>query len=264
MEGYYENLEQKLHRTWVEALVEFNLSSLASVAIDTQLMIATEEYNEGFNSWVSVPRAIILDIPISTYAFIKKNEEAVKRTVRGVCQGHISDSNGRKIDVSELDIEFRVALLEVEEGWQNIIRRLIADSRHPNQALITAKAFEKRGQQPLVYNEMRFATKAEIRIAQELETRNVLFFPLPLAVRYETGNFYNDHREVDFLICNDGVFGILEVSHHTNRYEQDKEKDAWFKKSGILCVEHYTTERCLDAPDKVVDEFLGVLAKHKR
>ena len=101
-----DEFEKKLHRTWVQALVEFNLPSMASVAIDTQLIITTEEY-QNFNESVSVPRSIILDVPISTYAFVKKNEETIKKTLRGVCQGHIHDSNGGKINVNELDIEFR-------------------------------------------------------------------------------------------------------------------------------------------------------------
>ena len=111
---------------------------------------------------------------------------------------------------------------------------------------------------------MKFASKTEIRIAQELENRKILFFPLPLAVRAETGNFYNDHREVDFLICQDGTWGILEVSFHQDRYEKDSEKDSWFKKSGILCIQHYTAERCWEHPRQVVDEFLSILAQHKR
>jgi hypothetical protein len=118
--------------------------------------------------------------------------------------------------------------------------------------------------QPYVYNEMKFASQSEIRIAQEFEARYILFFPLPLAVRSETGNFFEDHREVDFLVCNDGTWGILEVSYHPDRFEKDAEKDTWFKKSGILCVQHYSAERCYNNAKEVVDEFLGILAKHKR
>jgi very-short-patch-repair endonuclease len=73
-----------------------------------------------------------------------------------------------------------------------------------------------------------------------------------------------DHREPDFLVCKDGVWGILEVSYHPDRFEKDQEKDTWFKKAGILCIQHYTAERCYNNPADVVDEFLGILAQHKR
>ena len=67
------------------------------------LACQTHRYYES----VSVPRSIILDVPILTYAFVKKNEETIKKTLRCVCQGHIHDSNVGKINVNELDIEFR-------------------------------------------------------------------------------------------------------------------------------------------------------------
>ena len=64
----------------------------------------------------------------------------------------------------------------------------------------------------------------------------MLFFPLPLAARSDTGALYLDHREPDFLICQDGTWGILEVAFHPDRYEKDSEKDIWFKKSGHSAI----------------------------
>lgn len=114
----------------------------------------------------------------------------------------------------------------------------------------------------LQWNEV--SSQSEIRIAQQLEVKKVLFFPLPLAVRNDSGNDFRDHREVDFLICDEGLWGILEVSYHPDRFEKDSEKDTWFKKSGILCIQHYTAERCFNNPGDVVDEFLEILKKYKR
>lgn len=260
------DFEQQLHRTWIQALLEFNRPEIAAIAIDANINLVTHEY-EGFNEWVSDPKGIIVDVPISAWTLFRDNLEVIKKTILGICKGHIIDCSGNIIDVSDNSIfgfEIRVALIEVEEDWKNVARRLIDEAQNPNQGVITEKVFERRGQSPHVYNEMKFGSQSEIRIAQEFEARKVLFFPLPLAVRCETGNFYQDHREIDFLICHDGVWGILEVSHHVDRYEKDKEKDAWFKKSGILCVEHYTAEKCFNFPKQVTDEFLSVLAKFKR
>lgn len=260
------DFEQRLHRTWVQALLEFKLSEIAAIAIDANIELVLKHY-ENFNEWYDKPEGIIVDVPISSFTLFKDNLEIIKRTLLGVCKGHIFDSNGDIVDVTDgsvFSFEVRVALIDVEEDWKNVARRLIDEARNPNQGIITEKVFEKRGQSPHVYNEMRFGSQSEIRIAQELEARRVLFFPLPLAVRCETGNFYQDHREIDFLVCQDSTWGILEVSYHVDRYEKDKEKDAWFKKSGILCVEHYTAEKCFNFPKQVVDEFLSVLAKFKR
>ena len=75
---------------------------------------------------------------------------------------------------------------------------------------------------------------------------------IAVAVRAETGKRWQDHREVDFLICHNGAWGILEVAYHPDRYEKDSEKDHWFKKSGILCIQHYTAERCCKEAGKVI------------
>ncbi|MDJ0800571.1 MAG: hypothetical protein QNJ51_27820 [Calothrix sp. MO_167.B12] len=155
-------------------------------------------------------------------------------------------------------------LIEIEEDWQNRIKFIIDNYNYVNQGLITETVFIRKEKDPIVYKEIKFGSQSEVRIAQELERAGVLFFPLPLAVRHETGKFHLDHREVDFLVCSDGIWGILEVSFHPERYENDKEKDAWFKQSGILCIEHYPSEKCYNYPRAVIEEFLSILAKYKR
>ncbi len=182
--------------------------------------------------------------------------------MRVVSRGRIYDNNYNVVD--NLPFINRVKLIEVEQDWQNIVKNLIANAQNPNQGLISEKVASKNGKPINVYNEMKFASRSEIRIAQELETQKILFFPLPLGVRADTGNFYNDHREVDFLICQDGAWGILEVSYHPDRYEKDSEKDSWFKKSGILCIQHYSAERCYNFSKEVVEEFLTILARYRR
>ena len=250
--------DQVIHRTWVQLLVDHGYREAAAIAIDMQVYILYSNY---------APDAIVLDVPISMYSKVKNDESlktVMERALLAVCHGHLYDQNNDSVSVEDLPIEYRVKLVEVEDGWQNIVRKLIVNSEDPNQGLVTEKVFSRRNKQPYIYNEMKFASKTEIRIAQEFEARGVLFFPLPLAVRAKTGNFYEDHREVDFLVCEDGTWGILEVSYHPDRYEKDAEKDAWFKKSGILCIQHYSAERCYENPAQVVDEFQEILSKHKR
>jgi hypothetical protein len=122
----------------------------------------------------------------------------------------------------------------------------------------------KNGRPVHVWNELRYASASEIRIAQELEARKVLFFPLAVAVRGATAIPWRDHREVDFLVCQNGAWGILEVSYHPDRYERDAEKDVWFKQSGVLCIQHYTAERCYRDAPSVIQEFLAILKRYER
>lgn len=257
-------LLEKLHRTWIEALVCDNWNDYAAIIVNAELDFSWEwesTINDNSITGISVY------LPYSLYSIIIKDEpiqETLRESFLNISNGYIPEWTNSSFFIKNFKINYRVKLLELEEDWKKTIRFLITKSKESNQGLVSTKVFTRKHQEILVYNEMKFASKSEIRIAQELENRKVLFFPLPLAVRCETGEFYKDHREVDFLICIEGTFGILEVARHPDRYEQDKEKDVWFKNSGILCIEHYTAEKCFNHPGIVVDEFLKTLIKYKR
>lgn len=249
------NLEDKLHRTWIQALIDSNHKEAAALIVDGELnLVRDPEYQDWFK-WVYVR------IPHTCNRLVVDNQD-LKQILESyfyfVANGNL------KYDENDFYICFTTKLLDIEEDWKNKIKYLIANSKDLNQGLITEKARQRGGKEVIMYNEMKFASASEVRIAQELEARKILFFPLPLAVRNETGDIYKDHREVDFLVCLNGVWGILEVSYHPDRYEKDAEKDAWFKKSGILCVEHRSAERCYNQPKTVVGEFLTILSQHKR
>jgi hypothetical protein len=250
-------LAERIHRTWIEYLLAANLREVAALVADAEL----SEMGDNFGG----VHGLEVDLTPSAAVFVSGNhkyKEIIENTLVVVSQGHFFDQNGQTIEQPRF--KFCVRLMDTEENWRDIVKDLIANANDPNQGVVTERAFARRSLQPYLYNEMKFASQSEIRIAQELERRKVLFFPLPLAVRSDTGNMFDDHREVDFLICENGAWGILEVAYHPDRYEQDKEKDAWFKRSGILCIEHYTAERCYHESDTVVDEFLSILSKHRR
>lgn len=250
--------EEQILQTLVQALIEINRRDLASFFVDADLVF---EEGENYNNYGLYYEAVIVYLPYASYITVEEDSD-VKAEIKRILQSIVKDNiNYFK---TKDGIRFAVKLLDIDPEWRRQIKYLIANQKELNQGLVTEKAFARRKQKPLIYNEMKFASQAEIRIAQELEVRRVLFFPLPLAVRRETGDFYKDHREVDFLVCSNGTWGILEISKHPNRYEKDAEKDVWFKKSGILCVEHRSTERCQAEPKAVVDEFIKILDQHKR
>uniref|UniRef100_B8HYH4 DUF559 domain-containing protein n=1 Tax=Cyanothece sp. (strain PCC 7425 / ATCC 29141) TaxID=395961 RepID=B8HYH4_CYAP4 len=232
------------------------LKECASILVDSRLEFVMGEddydYVVGLNVYLS----------LDSYEYIQKNAHIKEALTKSF--NYLVDTRFGFEACLEFPIEFYIELIKPEKEWQQKIKYLIENSTLTNQALITEKTFAKSGKSPIIYNEMRFASQSEVRIAQELESAGVLFFPLPLAVRYSTGNFYQDHREVDFLICHDGTWGILEVSYHQGRYEKDQEKDLWFKSAGVLFVQHFTAEQCYEQPKIVVEQFLSILSKHKR
>ena len=247
--------EEKILRTWTRLLLERGHKELASIAVESEIEITEDDWGT---------ESVTLGLPPSAHGIVTEDEEVLNELLaylHDVCAGNIYAEGGNPRQ--EVPISTKMSLLTIDPDWQEEMRRLISEAKGSNQGVISEKVAKREGRDTHTYNEMTFGSKSEIRIAQELETRDLLFFPLPLGVRAETGDRWKDRREPDFLVCQDGAWGILEVAYHPDRYEKDAEKATWFKEAGILCVEHATAERCYNEPVDVVDDFLNVLSKHR-
>ncbi len=114
---------------------------------------------------------------------------------------------------------------------------------------------------PRIWNNLRFRSESELRIAQALDRTGVLFLPNCLARLGTPSDRQN--REPDFLICDHGKWGILEVDgepfHPPSRTVHDHERARLFKTHGIRVVEHFDAGECYGNPDAVVAKFLQLL-----
>ncbi len=115
----------------------------------------------------------------------------------------------------------------------------------------------------IIWKGLRFRSNAEVRIADALDHAKVLFFPNCRA-RLNTPSG-RDNKEADFLICQDGKWGVLEVDgapfHPPSMAAQDHERQRLFRHHGILVFERFTANRCWEHPNEVASEFLSILAK---
>jgi hypothetical protein len=113
-----------------------------------------------------------------------------------------------------------------------------------------------------VWKNLRFRSKSEVKIAEALEKANVLFFPNSMA-RLGLVTDARERREPDFLICEQGKWGILEVQgelfHPPQTAAKEHDRARLFKQHGIKVVEFYDATRCYDMPDDVVTDFLRIL-----
>jgi hypothetical protein len=110
------------------------------------------------------------------------------------------------------------------------------------------------------WENLRFRSKTEIKIAEALDRTGVLFVPNSLA-RLNTAKG-RENKEADFLICYNGKWGILEVDgpfHTAERRVEEQERERIFKKNGIKVVERFDAERCYNNPDEVVQEFFKMI-----
>ncbi|MEA5572654.1 hypothetical protein [Calothrix sp. UHCC 0171] len=112
----------------------------------------------------------------------------------------------------------------------------------------------------LLHDGLRFRSRSEIKIYEVLKKRNVLFFANATAVLGSK----DIKKEPDFLVCQNGKWGILEVMgepyHPSSTAMKDHERARLFKNYGLLYIEFYDAARCYSKPDEVVDDFLHRLS----
>jgi hypothetical protein len=120
----------------------------------------------------------------------------------------------------------------------------------------------------ILHDELRFRSKAEVCIYDELKRRNVLIFPNPAAVLGRQEPEQYEMREPDFLICHRGKWGILEVAgepYHSGSIATAKDHDRarLFQRYGLVFVQVYDSKKCEQYSAEVVDNFLMLLAQAK-
>ena len=150
-------IEAKLHRTWIQLLSETNYHELATAILDADVTILCE----GFDAY-----GISIDIPTYSYGMIANNasyKEILSKSLLVVSKGYITNQNGYIIDNPV--IEFRLKLIEIENGWKEIIRERLVNIKQINQARISEIAFARQKKELYTYNEIKFASQSEIRIA---------------------------------------------------------------------------------------------------
>lgn len=99
---------------------------------------------------------------------------------------------------------------------------------------------------------------SEEKIAKALDLQGILFLA-GAKIRLNTES-HRQTREIDFLICHNGHWGILEVDgpHHQHSAEADGWRDQRLRAYGIY-VARYPASRCYEQPAVVVSEFLAAL-----
>lgn len=149
-----------------------------------------------------------------------------------------------------------VELVDIDPEWRNELLSIARGKGVTNQGI----AFKDR---PLyTWKNLRFRSKAEMGIAHALDRANVLFFPNSMA-RLGLVADARQNREPDFLVCEAGKWGVLEVHgelwHPPSAAAADHDRARLFKKHGIKVFEAYDATPCYEQPDDVVTDFLRIL-----
>lgn len=122
---------KKLHRTWVQLLVDMDYKECAAIAIDTELSLL---HHDDWNSNSSEPYGIAIHIPTSSYGLLKSDTSLKKilpRSLIRISNGHLFQANDKP------EIEYRIKFVEVEENWKSVARELIVNYKRQTQGLIS-------------------------------------------------------------------------------------------------------------------------------
>lgn len=118
---------------------------------------------------------------------------------------------------------------------------------------------------PIIWNNLHFRSKTEVKIAEAFEKEKVLFFP---NCKARLGFTERQNLEPDFLVCYKGKLGIMEIDgspfHPASRSAHEHKRDRLFLAHGISLVQRFDANECYENPENVVKQFLYLLTQNAR
>jgi hypothetical protein len=246
MEETVVSFDERMHASAVHFLISEKEQEAALLLISCTVDLEVQHSN-----WSGVGYALYLRGPRHVYEVLKNAEHQITKSIRGAFNAVLPARDY----VSE--IIALANLVDVEPNWKAQMLEILQGKAVHNQGL------EIDNRVSIIWRNLRFRSESEKRIAEALERAGVLFLPNCLA-RLNTPDGRKT-KEPDFVICENGKGGILEVDgepfHPPTRTTEDHKRDRDFLAHGIRVVQHYDASECYQQPDKVVENFLSLLRK---
>ncbi len=155
-------------------------------------------------------------------------------------------------NIQGINKQYQVNLAEAVRLAQSGSKTAIAVSQNGFQASQPLGDVEE----DILWNSLVFRSPAELKIAEVLEARGLLFFANARG-RVLNRLGVTETREPDLLVIYRGEVRILEVDgreFHPSAAE-DHKRDRTFERHGIRTY-RFTAAECMKDPESVVDEFL--------
>lgn len=240
---------ERVHASAVSYLIDGHEEEAARILLSSDLAVEAhyewlaidEGYYDGtFDVELAVPRAI--------YEIINNVEHPTAKLILHALKVALNNPS--------CNLVMRLLLPKVSPGWKEKMLNDLQESSVVNQG----NPIENRP--TYSWNNLRFRSNTEIKVAEALDKAGVLFFPNCMARLGPIGERRN--KEADFLICIEGKWGILEVdgeAYHSTA-ATDHERDRFFRTYGIRVIERFTASQCYNNPETVVRRFLAILRQN--
>lgn len=247
MEQTEVSFDEKMHASAVHFLISENEkeAALALLSCEVDLEI-------GYNSWSGNSFNLYLRGPRHIYEALQNivdEESGIGQSIQNAFNAVLpaQDYIGKIIPLA--------SLIDVEPDWKSQMFDIAQGKEVHNQGI------EIKNRATVLWKNLRFRSETEKRIAEALERANVLFIPNCLARLNSPDG--RETKEADFIVCNKGKWGIIEVDgepyHPPSRTTQDHKKDQNFYAHGVKLILHFDATECYHQPDKVVKRFLQLL-----
>jgi hypothetical protein len=245
-EGFDIPTADELIASVAKFLIEGGEDEAASLILACDVASIVITWTNHWNNQTSYGVAVNLSGPRVAYDVLSDGEHPVSEQVRAAIGAVLE--HGCSLD----SLSVRAERVGIAPDWRAELVEMARGMLVHNQAAVAEKF--------RLWNNLRFRSQSEIRIAEALDKLGVTFFPNCMARL--TGSNRRMNMEPDFLICRGGKWGILEVDggefHPPERTAQEHERDRLFRAQGIM-VERFDAQRCYREPDLVVAEFFRVL-----
>jgi hypothetical protein len=246
MEETQVSYDERMHASAVHFLISEKEQEAALILLSCTVNLEIQHH-----SWSGDGYALYLRGPRYVYELLKNEEHPIKTSIKNAFDALLP----AKDYISE--IVAQANLVDVEPDWKAQMLEVAQGKAVHNQGI------EINNRVSIIWRNLRFRSESEKRIAEALERAGVLFLPNCLA-RLNTIEGRKT-KEPDFVICENGRWGILEVDgepfHPPSRTTEDHKRDRDFLAHGIRVVQHYDASECYQQPNKVVENFLNLLKK---
>lgn len=233
-------------------LIDGGQEDAASVLLSCSLWVEDDSEVSPYTGEQFSEIRVYLTAPRAAYDILVRDDHPITKACHRAFKALVPHGDTLK------SISVRSELLEINPNWRNELLEIARGKGVHNQGLVMVE-----GRPIHTWKNLRFRSVSEVRMAQALERAGVLFLPNCLARLGSPQGRCN--KEADFLICDGGRWGILEVDgepfHPPSRTVEDHERDRLFQSYGILVVEHFDASECFENADGVVRKFLEILRK---
>ena len=238
----------------IQALIDVHEEETASLLLGCNLRwYVSDDFRErrGLSVTLSGPSSIIQEL-------IRNEDALTESKARRLLSEYTKLVLGPYISVS--DWYFQVEAVTLPVNWRQELLEIVRKQGTTNQG----RSYEASESSAVQYANLRFRSYSEVCIAKALDRAGVMYFANCTA-RVSCGQ-ERLNREPDFLICDSGKWGILEVDgepfHPPSRTVHDHDRDRLFERHGVRFVQHYDASQCRQEPNKVVSEFLDLLMRN--